>query len=230
MRKMLDLDTSLTNYANPVKPKIPANIRNMPKLRAGPFRILHSVKTRPEKRKKSTYKGFLENKSMYTSSRDATVLVLHERTDTISVNLKFETTVTNTENTAFSRMLTGTEKSETSSSYECKGMDIYLPGDSSPWRLILSQWDTVPGNNVDGYGDLIRGGDTIQVHYATGFKSHEKLWRGYPTGLILKRNERQIAAFQFRYKKYIWISSREEKRIQQLLGSFILVYLSMNEQ
>lgn len=230
MRKVLDLDTSLTNYASPWKPKIPATINKMPKIRAGSFRILFSDKARPKKGKKSSSKGLFEKTRKVTNFRDAEILVLHAQADTISIKLKFETTLTYTESTGFSNMIFRNEKSETNMSYECKGMRIYLPGDSSPWQLHLSTSDTLQGNSTDYYGNLIRGDDTIQVQYAKGFNGHEKIWKGYPTGLIFTRHERQLAAFQFRYKKYIWISSREEKRTQQLLGSFILVYLSINEQ
>jgi hypothetical protein len=230
MRKVLDLDTSLTNYASPWKPKIPATISKMPKIRAGSFRILFSEKTRPERGKKSSSKGLFTKTSTVTNFRDAELLVLYAQTDTISVKLKFETTRTNKESTGFSEMIFRNEKSETNLSYECLGMRIYLPGDSSPWQLHFLTSDTLQGDSTDYYGNLVRGDDTIQVQYAKGFKGHEKIWKGYPTGLIFTRHERQLAAFQFGYKKYIWISSREEKRTQQLLGSFILVYLSMTGQ
>lgn len=230
MRKTLDLDTSLTNYASPIKPKIPVSNRKMPKIRAGSFRIHLSERGRSKKGKESSRKDLLEKTSMRTVFRDAKMQVLYEQTDTISVLVKFETTFTNTENTGLGRMLSGKDKSESSITYECREMSIYLPGDTSPWRLELSLLDPVPGNSTDYFGNLIRGNDTITVQYAKGFKAHKKIWKGYATGLIFTRNERQLAAFQFGYKKYIWISTREEKGIQQMLGSFILVYLATKEQ
>jgi hypothetical protein len=123
--------------------------------------------------------------------------------------------------------LFGMGESVETQSAKLNEMRIRVEGDTSAWYFIPSLIAPKIGNpSIDYFGKLVKGEDTISIIYAKGFKNMEKMWKGYPTGLLFIKDSRQIAALQYERGYYVWLTTLGEEEIKIMLGSFMTAYIS----
>lgn len=227
-KKELDLDSSFTNSTIRFRPKMSSTVSNkkMTKVSFGSFELVQAVKDKGQiidtKKSKEIFNKYYSSKS----SRRASLTILVAEKDTVLVDLFFETTSFTTSQTAFGRMVFGENEDRHEHWAKCSGMMIKLPGDTVLWHFIPAYKRPTPNDTIyNEYGKLISTTDSIEIKYTIGYKGFKKLGAGYATGIVFNYDNKPVAARQFGYKDYVWLSANESDKHRTLIGTCILALL-----
>lgn len=229
-QKELDLDQQFIDKSNRWTPKVQLKMFGYPKASFGPFKIEKIEKTNNEKLKSNRSKGIFFNEFESNQIKTLSINILYNKTEKIKALCYNLETETSTSQTWLTTAVIGENRSIEYTQNRCLDIFITLPNDTISYHYSDVLKD--PNKNEkskDYYGKLITNKDTLEVYYTRGYKDGPTRLKNNISGIKILENNNSIAALQFNFKQYIWLSKEIEEQKQMLLGSLIAIILSTKE-
>jgi hypothetical protein len=234
-KRVLELDTSLASHCDRWKPSVRSGFFSMSavaKASFGPFKTIDIDKDKAKEISRSKSSDLFWKTITTKEKHEASLTVLYNDTDSIFINLLFETIDATTGRSILGAIVLGSkDKSNTKHIAECKEMVIQLPNDSSLWHFLPSGlYPVEPGNSIDPFGKLVTKTDSCDIVYTRGFSGLKKIMPGYVTGIVFTKENKQLAALQLYNKNYVWLTTQADEKTRTLLGAFMAALLCIHEQ